>query len=734
MDTVLLLPRDSLGRNFIPPEFLPTGADEYYLRNKQLSNISQQWRSLCPDEVEELIRNNNFADDWSTVFVTDPFNPQSIKNARFFGLVRLGRFTNSILDHHGFQIPVGITNSTIVSCDIGNDSAIHNVHYLAHYIIGNRCVLVNIDEMLTTNTAKFGNGIVKDGESENVRIWLDVVNENSTRRVLPFDGIIPADAYLWMRYRDDSELLRQFLKMVQKQFDSKRGYYGTIGDQCVIKSCKLVKDVRVGSHCYIEGANTLKNLTINSSEDEPTYIGEGVILVNGIIGYGCRIFYNSIADRFVMGNNSTLKYGARLIHTFLGDNSTISCCEVLNNLIFPAHEQHHNNSFLIATHMMGQSNIAAGATIGSNHNSRANDNEIVAGRGFWAGLCTSLKHSSRFASFTLLSKADYPNELNIILPFSLLNNNYTLDRLEVLPAFWWLYNMYALVRNTWKFQARDKRKRKIQNIEYDFLAPDTVEEILYARYLLELWTAKAYCLKHNESFDTMMEEERIALGKDLFSRSQKEIDTLEVLGEMMERSNRKVVILKAFKAYHAYTDMLYYYAMKNIIQFLTNAPTERFTTLHKHLAGERVISWVNLGGQIVPEYCVDELRANVREGKITTWDDIHQRYNELWKKYPLEKQKHAYAVFCLLHNTPSPTENHWHDALTRVATIQKFICEQVYLSRKKDYNNYFRQITYRNYDEMYAAGGSIESNELIQQVERETEEFIELLKEMEHRI
>ncbi len=127
--------------------------------------------------------------------------------------------------------------------------------------------------------------------------------------------------------------------------------------------------------------------------DEPTQIGEGVELVNGIIGFGCHIFYGCKAVKFILGNNSNLKYGARLINSFLGDNSTISCCEVLNNLIFPAHEQHHNNSFLIASVVMGQSNMAAGATIGSNHNSRANDNEIQAGRGFWPGLCTSVKHS-----------------------------------------------------------------------------------------------------------------------------------------------------------------------------------------------------------------------------------------------------------------------------------------------------------------------------------------------------
>jgi hypothetical protein len=43
---------------------------------------------------------------------------------------------------------------------------------------------------------------------------------------------------------------------------------------------------------------------------------------------------------------------------------------MLSNLIFPGHEQHHNNSFLIAACIKGQSNMAAGANIGSNHNSR----------------------------------------------------------------------------------------------------------------------------------------------------------------------------------------------------------------------------------------------------------------------------------------------------------------------------------------------------------------------------
>ena len=119
---------------------------------------------------------------------------------------------------------------------------------------------------------------------------------------------------------------------------------------------------------------------------------------------------------------------------------------------------------------MGQSNMAAGATIGSNHNSRSADGELIAGRGFWPGLCVSLKHNSKFASFCILAKGDYPYELNIPIPFSLVSNDQSRNELVIMPAYWFLYNMYALARNSWKYADRDKRTDKSQLIDFDFLA------------------------------------------------------------------------------------------------------------------------------------------------------------------------------------------------------------------------------------------------------------------------
>ena len=735
MDNVSILTAKSIGRNFIPKKYLPEGKDEYYLRNIQTGKLlsKTRWRHLKKDEIEKLIKNNNSSDNWNEIFVTDKFEPEQIKNTKFIGLVRIGNVNNIVLEHHDLQLPVGITNSVIISCDIGSNVAIHNVHYLAHYIIGDRCILFNIDEMHTTNYAKFGNGIVKEGEPENVRVWLDLMNESGSRRVLPFDGMILADAYLWAKYRDDIALQKKLKEITQKNFDNRRGFNGTVENQCVIKNSHILKDVKVGEHCYIKGANKLKNLTINSSKEEPTHIGEGVELVNGIIGFGCRIFYGCKAVRFILGDNSNLKYGARLFNSFLGDNSTISCCEVLNNLIFPAHEQHHNNSFLIASLVMGQSNIAAGATIGSNHNSRANDNEVQAGRGFWPGLCTSVKHPSRFASFVLLSNADYSAELDIQLPFSLVNNNTAKDQLEVIPAFWWLYNMYALTRNMWKFQKRDKRKRKVQNIEFDFLAPDTIEEIFNTRWLLEIWIAKANLRKQDMGIEGRSEEELSRYGREIFSGTEEEVNSFEVLGERMEKSKRKVVILKAYQAHRAYGEMLYYYAVKNLLVYMKTNPKMTVSSMCNALGGDRDKEWVNFGGQIISGKDVDELRADIGSGKLKTWRKIHDRYNTLWNKYPREKQKHAFATLCRLLGTDELTPKQWESALNRTVAIQKYICDQVYISRKKDFDNPFQQSTYRNIAEMTATIGKVEDDSFIKQVQKETKDLNKLVEGIRNR-
>jgi NDP-sugar pyrophosphorylase family protein len=720
-NAIIKTPIEKLGYNFIKPQYLPEGKDEYYLRNLQ-NRSGINYRNLTAYEIEALVKNRNTSDDWNKILVSDAFNPELVKNCKFFGLVRIGKLEPYFLEFSDMKYAVGLYNSIIISSDLGDNVVIENVNYLSHYIIGNEVIIASTNELATTDHSKFGNGILKEGEEEGIRIWMEICNENGGRKVIPFTGMLPGDAYLWSKYRDDDKLLQRFKEMTEQEFKKERGFYGKVGDRTVIKNVAIMKDVWIGSDAYIKGANKLKNLTIHSSAEAPTQIGEGCELVNGIISKGCRIFYGVKAVRFVMASHSQLKYGARLINSYLGNNATISCCEVLNSLIFPAHEQHHNNSFLCAALVMGQSNIPAGATIGSNHNSRAADGEIIAGRGFWPGLCVSLKHNSKFASFTMLVKGDYLFELNIPFPFSLISNKNGV--LEIMPAYWFMYNMYALSRNAWKYLDRDNRNEKFQLLEYDYLAPDSVNEMFEALKLLELFTGKAW-FRSNDAYE-ITDDECILKGKQLLQEKNTIIDELEVIATGFENSKRKTIIVKAQRAYDAYTDMILHYGLLNLIEWMEKSKTDDIENIFEVMSElKRCSNWLNIGGQLMTVEQVDELKNKIKNNQINSWDELHEAYAKEGEKYAEQKMQHALASLLEIENARATNISHeklncW---LEKAVEIASSVTERIAASRKKDYTNPFRKMVYDSKEEMNNVLGKLDENSFVLHQQKEFNEF-----------
>lgn len=715
MNEIKKSPIDSLGYNFIDSRYLPEGKDEYYLRYLQKGKDAR-YRQLTAYEIEVLVRNRNTSANWNDILVSDAFTPELVQNCKFFGLVRIGRLDPYYLEFHNLRRPVGLYNSTIISCDLGDNVCVDNTNYLSHYIVGNDVMIVNTNELATTDYAKFGNGILKEGESESIRIWLEVCNENGGRSIIPFNGMLPGDAWLWSRFRGDQPLQEKFKEFTEKIFDHRRGYYGKIGDRTVIKNCKIIKDVWIGSDAYLKGANKIKNVTINSSANAKSQIGEGCELVNGIVGHGCRIFYGVKAVRFVMASHSQLKYGARLINSYLGNNATISCCEVLNSLIFPAHEQHHNNSFLCAALVMGQSNMAAGATIGSNHNSRSPDGEIIAGRGFWPGLCVSLKHNSRFASFSILAKGDYPAELNIPIPFSLISNDASKDELVIMPAYWFLHNMYALARNAWKYPDRDKRIAKLQTLEFDFLAPDTVSEIVQSLTLLQRFTAQAYIREGKSQKYT--DEELFTLGRQLLEGPADGIEDLEILAEGFENSERPVKLIKVHQAYTIFKELIAWYAATQLTGHIHANNITSYDDLQRSLPSNTTLTpWINAGGQLIRESELQRLIQQIKAGKVKEWRQIHQFYTTQGVNYTKDKLQHALAALRQVHgiNLRRAKKTALRELLQKGVATKEWMTKGIYESRAKDYSNPFRKMVYDSMEEMNVVVGSLQDNSFIRQ-------------------
>ena len=585
------------------------------------------YRKLSQDEIERLERQGNDAEDWGSVLVSEPFCVESVRNNTFEGAVTLGAIASAHHTDEGLMLREGIYHATLRDVIVGDHPTIHNVGMLSGYVLGDEVLLFNVEEMTAAT-------------DPHQLAWLEPMNENGGRKILPFSGMTIGDAYLWARYRGHKEFIERLEQFTHATLSSQEGRRGRVGDCCVIKNTKLIR-----------------NVAVCSSSKDPSRIDSCITLCDGVVGSGCTLEYGVIAVRFLLGEHVHLEFGLRLNDTVVGDNSTLARCEVGNSIIFPAHEQHHNNSFLIAGLIMGQSNIAAGGTIGSNHNSRTADNELAAGRGFWPGLCCSFKHSSRFSSYCLLAKADYPSELDIKLPFSLVNNNLSKDQLEVMPAYWWMYNMYAMDRNSKKFAKRDKRVTKSQHIEFDNLAPDTAEEILHGMELLKGWIKRA--------------------------------EGGSVYAEGMEKSKRRTLILKPVEGLRAYEEMLIFYAMK----YLTLAYGDALPP--KTLAQEpRQTEWVNLGGQLVAAPDVEGMIADVEKGIIDSWKSLNDRLDHLWESYPQQRDAHAYHVLCTLSGVDYLDEALWQHFKTRFVEIQDYIEVQKQVTRQKDDTNPFRNMTY----------------------------------------
>jgi hypothetical protein len=687
-----------VGYTFVPTEFQIEN-NPHYLRFIQ--NPKTDYRSLSAEEIQALKNNNNYSSDWSQVLVSDEFNSEFIRNSKFYGLVRIGKISEVYLQHKRLTLQVGIYNSTIVSSDIGDFCAVHDVKYMSYYIIENDVVLHNISEIQCTDVARFGKGIVKDGEAEKDRIWLEVGNETGNRAVLMFPGILTADVYLWSKYRGDQRLLDKFKSFTQVAGDERRGAYGVIGEQSVIKGVSFLMNSIVGPGCYIKGANKIKNVYLDSTLDAPINVGEGVELVNGIMGKGSKAFYGVKAVRFVLGQNSALKYGARLINSVLGENSTISCCEVLNSLLFPNHEQHHNNSFLIASTCFGQSNLAAGATIGSNHNSRINDGEIVAGRGFWPGLSVTLKHHSKFASFTIIVKGNYPSELNVPFPFTLVSNNTDSSKLVLRPAYWFNYNMYALERNSWKFGSRDKRADKIQPFEYEYLAPDTALEIVNAVAYLE------------------------NLGKQYGIVD----DNINIEGKNdIENYSRGVQINKVGLAISTYKEQVVLYLAKALLAVHKEKGSESWRDLL--VPNPTLGSWINLGSQLMPEHKVKLMLDDVKKGKINSWTELHLRYAEIGADYPQDKLQNALACAHHLGLLRSTNPEALLELLTSAVAVCSKNVDNIYSSREKDFSQSFRKITCETEEEFLAVFGRIEDNSFVNESKENLNLFAQEIKSL----
>ena len=641
---------------------------------------SHPFRHLTDDEIDILIKQNNHSPEWNKVFIRTNKSVHYIVGCQFYGYVYIGNFHRQNIDGKTVSRPQGLYGSSFENSFIGDDCALHNIGHLSGYVIGQGSLISNTGEISCSAGARFGMGE-----------RLEIINENGGRSISIFRDITTGDAYLWARHRSMAGFFEDFTKEANKDVGAEPG---VIGPESVIKNCGMIHDCRIGEKAFIHECSSLDNLTILSSRAEPTELGEGIGLNHGLIGYANHITGGVRAQNFISGRNVSITNGARIGHTFIGDNSHISCAEVMNNLLFPFHEQHHNNSFLIASTIGGQANIAAGATIGSNHNSRAADGEIWADRGFWPGLATDFKHNSKFASFALIAKASYGKELNVPFPFSLVGRSPENGALTIMPGYWFKYNMYALARNAWKFKKRDKRVYPQQIIETNFMAPDT---------LIQMYVSIQTLLKATD-------------GKALSRVSISGISPGE-----------NTLIVKPSQGIELYRKMIHWHTAQLFVE--TYGPHPEL--LHGFNFSPVVPDeWENIGGQIIRAGARKQILGQIESGDARGWDFIHAWYKLQDQSYNRDHLKMALDIWALISDPAQTTVS--VPQIKQLLTDGMNIGEQILLwareSREKDFRSAFRIMCYDDDDDMNNIMGRVEENPFLIEMQQDHLRFCDRSK------
>jgi hypothetical protein len=130
---------------------------------------------------------------------------------------------------------------------------------------------------------------------------------------------------------------------------------------------------------------------------------------------------------------------------------------------------------------------------------------------------------------------------------------------------------------------------------------------------------------------------------------------------------------------------------------------------------------------LIPSGVIQEMKNDVKTGKITRWKQVHNFYEKQAALYP--DQKFENALNGLLQINPNAFENipAW---INRAISTAEFLTAGIEKSRSKDYQDPYRLAMFGNAQEMDAVIGDVKDNEFIQEAKARAISFREKLEKL----
>ena len=558
------------------------------------------YRKLSQEEIDFLTARECRADDWSAVEISDPASLHYIRNVRFSGTVRWGRFNEVFVLPGGIKKHSGIRNATLHNVTVGDDTLIENIsNYIANYDIGRHSYIENVDLIVTDGPCSFGNGVE-----------VSVLNETGGREVKIFDRLSAQVAYVLAMYRHRPELIARMNADIDAYTHTQTAERGRIGDEVSIRNTRHINGVRIGDYAVVSGASRLRNGTIHSNKIAPVTIAHGVIADDFIVCSGSHVSDNTSVERCFIGQCCHLGHGYSATDSLFFSNCQEENGEACAIFAGPFTVTHHKSTLLIAG-MFSFMNAGSGSNQ-SNHMYKLGPiHQGILERGAKTASDSYILWPSRVGAFSLVMGRHVTHSDTSYLPFSYLieqqNTTYLVPGVNLRSV--------GTVRDAQKWPKRDARKDpdRLDCINYNLLSPYTIQKMFKGIQLL----------------------------KNLQYSSGE-------LSDIYSYHSTKIRNGSLRKGIHYYETA--------ITKFLGNSLIKRLETLPAGATEEKIHAllkptstigggrWADLSGLIAPRNAISDLLDQVENGQLDIWQ-LSDAFHALHDNYYDAEWTWAYDKF-----------------------------------------------------------------------------------------
>ncbi|MFC1476827.1 DUF4954 family protein, partial [Fibrobacterota bacterium] len=566
---------------------------------------------LTKEQIKILEKNGCRSDSWDNVRVSAEFDPNRVLYTVFEGEVQVGSLKGNVILLNGMECQSEIRNACLRDVTIGDNCRISQVNgRLINLKIEDNVLIENVGTIVCTGNTTFGNGHE-----------ICPLNEGGGRELKITEKTSAQVAYLSVMYRQEKKFITNLDTIAESFAGTRQSDKAAIGKNSCITNCQSIENVFIGPYAVVDGAASLKNGTVVSSEEAPSAVGKGVIAENFIFQKGSSVKDGAMVSETLIGEGTAVGKQFSSENSLFFSNSECFHSEACSVFAGPYSVTHHRSTLLIAGYFSFYN--AGSGTNQSNHMYKLGPlHQGIMERGCKTGSFSYLLWPSRIGAFTLVLGKHYSNFDTSEFPFSYIDEED--GKSTLIPGM----NFFTVgtIRDGEKWPTRDKRKNsdKLDLIIFNVLSPYIGQKMIRGQRVLA------------ELYEKAM--------KEMYQKSEAKPEYVTYNGIHIKR-----LLLKTCGRYYKLI-LSKYFGDILFKRIKKRSPKKMRNILQPDPSGtDGTAEWVDLCGLLCDRARVERLIQDVDSREIDSFDKLQSALMDIYNAYEVDEWNWFLAQYKILN-------------------------------------------------------------------------------------